>query len=236
MIPDEELMAFVDDELPADARARIAALIAGDPKLAARVEAQRALTRRLNRHFDPVLAEPVPAPFGRQGARRPAAGGPGPRRWHWQEWSAMAATLVLGILLGPFVLRTSQPLPFMSAGGRVVAIGRLESALMQRTSGAAEAPDATAIGLTFRDAEGNYCRTFAMNLGPAGLACREWGEWVVEVLARNPRARQAAGGDTYRQAGTAFPPAIRDAVEARRVGDALSADEEAAASARGWRR
>jgi hypothetical protein len=73
-----------------------------------------------------------------------------------------------------------------------------------------------------------------MNPGPAGLACREWGEWVVEVLARNPRARQG-GAETYRQAGTAFPPAIRVAVEARIDGEPLSPEEEAAVAARGWR-
>ena len=158
------------------------------------------------------------------------------RHWRWQEWSAVAATLVVGVLIGPYVMRASQPLPFMSAGGRVVATGALERALMAQPSGATSPQDGrTAVGLSFRTNTGEYCRTFAMNPGPAGLACREWGEWVVEVLARNPRARQGNGADAYRQTGTAFPEVIREAVEARMAGGPLSAEEEAAQAARGWR-
>lgn len=158
------------------------------------------------------------------------------RTWRWQEWSAVAAALVLGVLLGPFVLRSSQPLPFVSANGRVVAIRDLEQALLRQESGAAS-PDAKdiAIGMSFRTPNGAYCRTFALNPGPAGLACREWGEWVVEVLARNPRARQGTGQDAYRQAGTTFPEAIRQAVESRIEGEPLTIEEEMVQSTRGWR-
>jgi hypothetical protein len=232
MISDEELMAFVDGELDAAEHARVAAAIDTDPALAARVSAQRQLHERLRAHFDPVLTEALPDELSELAA--PRAVRPARRTWRWQEWSAMAATLVLGVLLGPFVLRSSQPLPFMSAGGRVVAISELETALMRQASGSTPPGGGrTAIGMSFRSADGAYCRTFAMNPGPAGLACREWGEWVVEVLARNPRARQ--GADAYRQAGTAFPPAVRTAVEARIAGEPLSAEEEAAQAARGWR-
>ena len=230
MTSDEELMAYVDGELDADARARVADAVAADPRLAARVATQQELRRRLGAHFDPVLAEPVPAALH---APQPRATR---RQWRWQEWSAMAATLVLGVLLGPYVLRSSQPLPFVSAGGRVVAVGNLESALYRQPSGQLSgAADGAAIGMSFRTADGAYCRTFALNPGPAGLACREWGEWVVELLARNPRGRQGAGPEVYRQAGTAFPPAVRAAVEARIDGEPLGADEEAALTARGWR-
>jgi hypothetical protein len=239
VISDEELMAYVDGELDPSARSRVEAAVAADSALQARVSEQQALRQRLSAHFDSVLAEPLPAalhalPGG--AASRSAPPSRVRRRWHWQEWSAIAATLVIGVLLGPYVMRSSQPLPFVSAGGRVVAIGGLERALMAQTSGATEATGSggTAIGLSFRTNTGEYCRTFAMNPGPAGLACREWGEWVVEVLARNPRARQGSA-EAYRQAGTAFPAAIREAVEARISGEPLSASEEAAQAARGWR-
>lgn len=160
---------------------------------------------------------------------------PPPRRsWGWQEWSAVAAAFVVGVLLGPYVLRASQPLPFMSAGGRVVAVGELRNTLNHQPSGAvAQDSRRTAIGISFRTAEGTYCRTFAMSPGPAGLACREWGEWVVETLARNPRARHDA--DSYRQTGTAFPELIRLAVEARMQGEPLTHDEERELEARNWR-
>jgi hypothetical protein len=236
MISDEELMAYLDGELGAADQARVAAAIGADPALAARVDEQQRLHARLRAHFDPVLSEPLPASLLRElPGVRPAARPQAARRpWHWQEWSAIAATLVIGVLLGPLVMRSSQSLPFVSANGRVVAIGELEDALMQQPSGSRPG-DGTAIGMSFRTVGGGYCRTFAMRRGPAGLACREWGEWVVEVLARNPRARQDAGGETYRQAGTAFPPAVRTAVETRIDGEPLSAAEEAALATRGWR-
>ncbi|MET0292595.1 MAG: hypothetical protein ABW136_09560 [Steroidobacteraceae bacterium] len=227
MIADEELMAYVDGELDADARARVEREMADDPVLRARIESQLDLKRRLAAHFDPVLNEPVPAAL--------SASRSGRRGWQWQEWMAIAATLVIGVMLGPFVLRSSQPLPLMSAAGRVVAIGALETALMQKASGTGT-DDGMTIGMSFRDDDGSYCRTFAMNPGPAGLACREWGEWVVEVLARNPKARQGTGGETYRQAGTAFPAAVRNAVEARIKGEPMTAEQEAEANARNWRR
>jgi hypothetical protein len=235
---DEELMAYVDGELDAAARARVEAAAAADPALAAKLATQQALKARLNAHFDPVLDEPLPQslrelPVMSRSAKEQRAGR---HAWRWQEWSAMAATLVLGVLLGPFVVRSSQPLPFVSANGRVVAIKDLEDALFRQTSGAANAEaSGIAIGLSFRASNGSYCRTFAMNRGPAGLACREWGEWVVEVLARNPRARQGSGGEAYRQAGTTFPDAIRQAVETRIDGEPLTIEEESALTARGWR-
>jgi hypothetical protein len=239
LISVEELMAYVDGELDPSARSRVEAAVAADPALEARVREQQVLSQRLSAHFDPVLTEPLPValralPGGAAGRSAPPSRVR--RRWHWQEWSAIAATLVIGVLLGPYVMRSSQPLPFISAGGRVVAIGGLERALMAQTSGATEATGSggTAIGLSFRTNTGEYCRTFAMNPGPAGLACREWGEWVVEVLARNPRARQGSA-EAYRQAGTAFPAVIREAVEARISGEPLTGAEEVAQAARGWR-
>jgi len=147
----------------------------------------------------------------------------------------MTAALVIGVLLGPVVLRQSQSLPLMSANGRVIAIKEIEEALMHQPSGAEHAAGGIAIGMSFRTSDGLLCRTFAMSLGPAGLACREWGEWVVEVLARNPRARHGATADPYVQGGTHFPEVLRDAVEMRMAGAPLTPAEEAEASAHGWR-
>jgi anti-sigma factor RsiW len=47
-VPDEEVFAFVDGELPPEAMARIEAAMATDPQLALRVETQRALRRLLS--------------------------------------------------------------------------------------------------------------------------------------------------------------------------------------------
>lgn len=59
-IPEETLMAYADGELEPAQRAEVEAAIAADPKLGARVEQHRALRRKLNAAFDPILMETVP--------------------------------------------------------------------------------------------------------------------------------------------------------------------------------
>jgi anti-sigma factor RsiW len=59
-IADETLMAYADGELEPAQRAEVEAAIAADPQLAARVEQHRALRRKLNAAYDPILLETVP--------------------------------------------------------------------------------------------------------------------------------------------------------------------------------
>jgi len=59
-IPDETLMAYADGELEPAQRADVEAALAANPTLAQRVEQHRALRRKLNAAFDPVLMETVP--------------------------------------------------------------------------------------------------------------------------------------------------------------------------------
>ncbi|MEN9706185.1 MAG: hypothetical protein RLZZ393_2064 [Pseudomonadota bacterium] len=160
---------------------------------------------------------------------------PGPR-WSWREASVGAAAFVLGVMIGPSVLRSSQPLPLVSEGGRVVATGALDAALSSLpTGGKSQDPSGTSIGMSFRTAMGQYCRSFAMTRGPAGIACHERTEWVVEVLARNPRPRDGSAPDGYRLAGTPFPEAIRLAISLRKAGEALTLAEESHAMKFHWR-
>ena len=158
------------------------------------------------------------------------------RRWTWRETSAVAAALFTGILIGPDVLKASQPLPLISDGGRVVAIGALDAALDSASTGVlGKDASGTLIGVTVRSNTGSYCRSFATLRGPAGLACRERGDWVVEVLARNPRPRDGSAPDNYRQAGVPFPEIIRLALINRQSGAPLTRDAEAALIASRWR-
>jgi hypothetical protein len=59
-IPDETLMAYADGELEPAQCAEVEAAMAADPAVAARVEQHRALRRKLNAAFDPILLETVP--------------------------------------------------------------------------------------------------------------------------------------------------------------------------------
>jgi putative zinc finger protein len=59
-VEDEKLMAYADGQLDAAERAEVEAAMASDPEVAQRVEQHRALRRKINAAFDPVLLETVP--------------------------------------------------------------------------------------------------------------------------------------------------------------------------------
>ena len=224
MISDEILHAFVDGELDAKGVARIEAAMARDPMLAQRVAAQRALRRNLQQHFAGVLDEPVPLRL-----HAIARGSPTTTRPAWQQWGAMAASLLLGVVLGVAMLGTRSKAPFAMVEGRLLARGELDDALTGQLSG--PAGGRVEIYMSVATREGETCRSFALTEGPAGLACRRGDAWVVDVLAG---ASPASGGREFRQAGTALPETVRLAIEARAAGDPLSAQQEAQLRDSGW--
>jgi hypothetical protein len=241
---DTQIHAYVDGELDAPLAARLEADSRGDAILAARVERQRELRRLLRAQFDPVLEEPVPLPLraaiaghlpgaevipldaarrARDSAQRPA--------WSLREWGAIAATLLLGTLLGAMLSGTSGDLPIETAQGRLVARGELDAALSTQLSGSVSGP-ATQVGLSFRGSDGAWCRTFGLPDGQAGLACRRDGRWAVQWLDDSGTG-PARPGD-YRQAGTALPPALLGAIAAMGAGEALTPEQEQQQLRAGW--
>jgi anti-sigma factor RsiW len=121
------------------------------------------------------------------------------------------------------------------ADGMPVAQGRLAEALSNQLAGGGQAgagggDGAVRIGVTFAATDGALCRSFIAG-SAAGLACRSGEQWKVAVLAE---AERGAGGD-YRQAGSAMPAAVLEAIDARIAGPALDAQAEQAAQQRGWR-
>src|SRR5207253_2157877 len=102
-----------DGELGPAAGAALEAAMAADPGLAQRVARHQALRARLRAALDPVLDEPLPQRLLESvrgaAAPRPAAKviplkRPAAPRWSWPQLGALAASLVLGALLGPLVL------------------------------------------------------------------------------------------------------------------------------------
>ena len=98
-----------------------------------------------------------------------------PARWAWFEWSAMAASVVLGVLIGGTYLGDSRRAPGSDPGvdwiaerGHVVARGALAHALSEQLA-STQKPDARVrIGLTFRSKGGEYCRTFISSKARSG--------------------------------------------------------------------
>ena len=131
-----------------------------------------------------------------------------------------------GILLGKTGPEGAAP-AIAGTGGQLVAQGELADALDRQVGGAGGGP--ARVGVSFAARGGGYCRGFVYG-SSAGLACREGREWRIPVLSET--TPQLEGG--YRQAGSALPPAVLDAIDARIDGAPLDAAGEEAARRRGW--
>lgn len=254
MSPSEEALgAYVDGELEPAKRAEIEAAASADPQLAARIERMRKLRSRLRGAFEPVVREPVPqrlldalnppaavAPVAdlseARAAKRATA-----KRWSWPEWSAMAASVVLGVIIGHTLLRQSQDDDLRIKGERLVAQGNLASALSERLASDAAPEGNVKVGISYRTKSGQYCRSFSLQdaRALAGIACRGGETWEVRALAANRALGQnpqlPTGPGEAEPAGSALPPSIASAVEAEIDGEPLSATGEAAARRNHWR-
>jgi hypothetical protein len=244
---DERLMAYADGELDPPEREAVERALQQDPALAERVRGMAQLRQRLQHGLAAELDEPVPAALQQMvgalpvapvvdlesvRAQRALASAPPARTGRasaaWWQWGGMAASLLLGVWLGRTWLGADAG-PFEQRAGVLLAHGPVAQALSSQLAG--EGGGGVAVQLSFVDRGGAYCRTFTFERA-AGLACREGDAWVLQHWAR---AEPAPPG-TMRQAATALPPTLLQAVDARIAGEALDAAAERAARERGWRR
>jgi hypothetical protein len=238
-VSNEMLMRFIDGELPPEDAARIEAQIANDPALQRYVEGQRALQRQLADALSPIMAEPVPEHLSAAIRNTPVS-------WRWRlkhifartdgrlTWptiavpatAALAAGLAIGMLISPAGIDqiTTQK------DGTIVASGTLAAALTTRLASEAQPANAPRIGISFRNTDGQDCRTFESGR-LAGVACRDATQWKIAALAAT--APTAEG--PYRQAGSAMPDVIRDAVRGMIAGVPFDAAAERAARDQRWR-
>jgi hypothetical protein len=256
---DEILMAYADGELEPALAARVEQAMLADPQVAAAVQRHRALRTDVFAAFAGVLDEPVPERLRPASERRRAADAAAPSRAvpgatvvkldavravreraaalrrAWPQWGALAASLVIGVLAGAFGwqgLHTDQgEAPFGHLDGALVAQGQLADALSRGLARAPSGGDAVKLGISFQARDGSYCRSFMLG-DTGGLACRDGGRWRVPVLAEGEPEQRGA----YRQAGSAMPAAVLDAIDQRIAGAALDAQGERAARDRGWQR
>jgi anti-sigma factor RsiW len=243
---DEELMAHADGELEPERRLALDAALAADAALRARVEALRAQRQRVAAAYHGTLDEPVPQRL------RALLDAPPPAvvvdlatmharktpwrsadtRSNWMQWGGMAASVLLGVLLGLlFAPRGDVDALLAERAGRLVAGDALSQALSAQLAGDERSAPAVAVPLSFVDKAGRYCRTFS-SAHTAGLACRNAGQW--EVLIATPAQGDAAA--PMRQAASSLPRAVLDAVDQRIEGNALNAAQERDARARDWKR
>ena len=229
-IDDETLMAFLDGELDEVRRARIEQALAGDPTLRDRLEVQRRLRERLAAHYSPVIQEDIPERFRSMLESRVvdlSATRASRARPLWQSFAAVAATLLLGLLLGRGLAPSS---PVAIEEGVMVARAELAQALDTQLASAPLAGAQTRIGVSFARADGSLCRTFE-RAEMAGLACREDGDWRLLATA----AGAGIGQSEYRQAGSGSARVLESAQELM-AGAPLDAEAERRARDSGWQR
>jgi anti-sigma factor RsiW len=256
---DETLMAYADGELGEPERSAVAQAEREDPAVAAIIARHRKLHTDVYAAFAGVLDEPVPARLQVPGADTAsggatvaslaaarerkakaresanAASAAAVQQRSWPRWGALAASLAVGVLAGSLWLGggtggANGGLIVADGSGRLVAKGELASALSQQLASTAEVDNRVQIGVSFAAKGGGYCRSFAVGAS-AGLACRDGDTWRVPVLQEAP-----TGASEYRQAGSAAPVAVLDAIDQRIEGAALDAAAERAARDRGWKR
>lgn len=95
-IPDEELHAYADDQLPPERSQAVAAAAGRDPALGQRVAEIRRQSALLRDAFEPWLAEPVPQHLLAAASRRAPQRIP---RWVPAS-AAIAASLLIGVAVG----------------------------------------------------------------------------------------------------------------------------------------
>lgn len=217
------IIAWIDGELTPEQAQHVARAVALDRELGALADTHRQIKARFSAAFGPLAEEPAALPpsasiLSLDAAR--AARTARPARRSWAAPGAIAASLVVGLLIGQFAHPSG-----LSDQAEALALGApLVQALDQQLSGEKAQ---VRISLSFRDREGAYCRTFtARQL--QGIACRAGKSWQL----RYGRPVTSTDGD-YRMAGN--DPAEAAVIENMIAGQPLDGQGEQAARAKGWR-
>lgn len=230
----DELAAWADGEVTGERGQEIAAAVEADAGLQAEIAAHRALKDRLFAHYDPIAQEAVPSRLSDMlrsadersedeaeivsftAARDRIEQKSASRRWSWIAGPALAASLVLAV----FLPRGGE------APGADYAGTQLAAALDTQLVAEQDANADTRILLSFANASDEYCRAYT-TAQSGGIACRDTNGWRIEALGDGV----TPGGTEFRQAGAAEILAMAQDMAA---GDALNAEQEAAAREAGW--
>ncbi|WP_291296238.1 hypothetical protein [Elioraea sp.] len=242
-ITDEQLMAFADGALDDAEAEAVAAAIAGDDALVARLEALERGGRLARDAFAGIAAEPVPARLVAAVIAADRATMPSVRAANaprqpapWRIGAAIAAGIVAGVVLGPILAGIAEREP--GRGASLAALPpHVEAAFGQELSGervASGEQRSFVLLASHRLPDGTFCRSFAIEGEDrgAGLACKRGGRWEVDAFLR--QANEQVGGASFRPA-SGTDPLIEEKLERGQAGAPLSAAEEAEARARGWR-
>jgi len=260
-ISDDVLMAYADGEFDkpefASERSAVEMAIAGDPELARRVERFRSLRGDLASLYAQVLEAPVPERLlnaaraqsreaasvtdlaQARSARKAGAGssvaGTTAAAAKLRPWFAIAASVIVGVLVGHYALVSQGAGPIGVNGASLLAQSSLRQALGDQLTADQSHSSAVQIGLSFRSKSGQYCRTFTLQQREpvSGLACHQGADWRIDALALAEPAGSSGAG--FRPAASVLPAAVRAAVEDQMAGEPLDAQGEVQAKRAGWK-
>ena len=240
---EETLMAYADNELDAKTRTAVEEAIATDPEVARRVAQHKALRGKVRLAFDNVVDEPTPqrlidAARGVPAVRREGnviplrRKAPPPRAW--PQWASIAASLIVGVIIGQAMLRGSGSNLVTSRDGQLLANSVLSHALSEQLASTQTDQSPVKVGVSFKSKAGTYCRTFTTHESTtlAGLACRDHDDWHVQVLAQTTATPD--NNTTYRQAASAIPKSVLQAIDDNIAGAPLDTAAESAARNKSW--
>lgn len=236
MVNDETFFAWLDGELDPAEAARVEADVAADPRLSTMAAEHRAMQAKLKGAFDKVIDAPLSDQL-LAAVRTPqadvidfAAARKVRQFRSWPsapQWTAMAATLALGVLIGTLAPQARQVSPVEVQGGKIYAAASLNDALSTELASAPRGD--VRIGVTFRDQSGAVCRSFT-DPSSSGLACRGGKGWRVRGLFAAPEGQ----GGNYRMAA-GMDPNLAALVDSAMAGEPFDAAQEKAARDKGWR-
>lgn len=240
-ITNKEIMAYVDGELPPQDVPRVEAALAASAEYRAIADGHRKITMAVRMAYDDMLRQPVPdhilAALDRPGQGeviRPSFG----RRVSPQFAMAASLALAAGLALALVWQGNSSTSP--SDG--VAARGSLASAL--DTVGARQmlrSPTGERITpvVTYPQKGGGWCREYRMTgngtSSSAGIACRDPGANSWQIVVHLPWIPPAAVADKDIVPSGPAPEAVDAVAEQKQGGTPLTAAEEAAQIARGWK-
>lgn len=243
-ISDEKLIAFLHGELSAADAADLESALNDDPALAERLESFSDQDAEIRDAFASIMTDTVPQHLLDAVGERPKSaeivsiGQARARRakivWGLPQWSAMAASLVVGLMVGGQAINLAgapdaEILAQSSKDGFILQAS-LQKALASTASG--EQVQVAGLGkmdvaITFKSIDGQTCRQFKLQAGAQiddAVACRTQSQWRLEAFGR----RNDVAGEMRTASGEASP-AIVSAVDNLIDGDVLVGDAEKAA-------
>lgn len=247
---DQDLIAFLSGELAMPQAEVLALALEQDLDLAQRLEKLDPMAQAVRDAFEPILALPVPAHLREAVLKRQAEASADnvvsfasakmkreARQFRWPQYAAMAASLVVGLVLGMQsqfgavigLADNKEAMVIASADGPIISkqVAQLLSSqaggVVQEIKGVGSAR----ASISFRDTQNHFCRQFSIDsqsTATDGVACHNGGQWRVAAIG----TRAVEGGEIRTASGDAAP-AVLAAVDALIEGDPMDAAAEKAA-------